>query len=236
MRPSSQLVFRTGSARPRYPSPAAPGQPAPDQSQLSFIPQQLWPGALAPWVADHDYRDRAAAAMLLAKVGSIRSWRLIAIDLGLPAAFALHPPNLVRHLRRMGTWPLVLQRLDELASALEASPPPIDYQARRWIAADHGLVVAAVNRTRNILGPTHGWVSTHLLAELFWQVYTGGDLRLAAPSAGTMLDPDLYHDDEGVHIGATHDPELLRFLTLTADLVTDAAGDSRTEPLTWQPP
>ncbi len=235
--PSSQLVFRTGSGSPRYPTAPAPGREAPaaDQTQLSWIPQLLWPGQLHPWVTD-DYLDRAAAAMMLAKVGSARPWRLIAIDLGLPAGFAVHPPNLVRHLQHVGAWPAVLRRLDELATALEADPPPINYQARRWTSADHDLLVAAVNRTRLTLGPVHGWVSTHLLVEVFWQVYTGGDLRLAAPSTGTLLDADQYHDDEGAHVDPTADPDLLGFLTTTADLVSRATGTGASEPLTWQPP
>lgn len=235
---SSQLVFRIGSGRPRYPSQSRPDQgvPAVDATQLAWIPQQIWPGVLDPWVDDNDHRDRAASSMLLAKVGSTRPWRLIAVDLGLPAAFAPHPASLIRHLKRIDAWPAVLQRLDEVATALEAAPPPIDYQARRWHAADHTLLVAAVNHARNTLGPVHGWVSTHLLSELFWAIYTGGDLRLTAPTEGTLLNPNLYHDDEGIHVGKLTDPALLRFLTAAADCLAHATGHGHNEPLTWKPP
>ncbi|MEO7059866.1 MAG: hypothetical protein ABI083_09115, partial [Lapillicoccus sp.] len=161
---------------------------------------------------------------------------LIAIDLGLPASFAVHPPNLIRHLRRTGAWPAVLGRLDQLAATLEATPPPIDYQARRWAGADQDLLVAAVNHARDHLGPVHGWVSTHLLVEVFWQVYTGGDLRLAAPTDGTLLNPDLYHLDDGAHLDPTADPVLARFLTTVAAGVADASDNDRIEPLTWHPP
>ncbi|WP_228255039.1 hypothetical protein [Ornithinimicrobium avium] len=236
---SSQLVFRTGSGHPCYPFPTEHGAPtpAPEQARLAWIPQLLWPGTLNPWIRDSDYRDRAAASMLLAKVGSTRPWRLIAIDLGLPASFAVHPPNLVRHLRRTGAWPAVLRRLDEVATLLEATFPPIDYQARRWIAADQDLLVAAVNHTRGLLGPCHGWVSTGALVELFWSVYTGGDLRLAAPTEGTLLNPDLYHrDDEGADTDPTADPYLARFLAVVATGVAEATGHNPDEPLTWRPP
>lgn len=235
---SSQLVFRIGSGRPRYPSQSRPDQglPAVDATQLAWIPQQIWPGLLDPWVDDNDHRDRAASSMLLAKVGSTRPWRLIAVDLGLPAAFAPHPASLIRHLKRIDAWPAVLRRLDEVATALEAAPPPIDYQARRWHAADHTLLVAAVNHARSNLGPVHGWVSTHLLSELFWAVYTGGDLRLTAPTEGTLLNPDLYHDDEGIHVGKLTDPALLRFLNAAADCLAHATGHGHDEPLTWEPP
>lgn len=233
----SQLVFRTGSGRPRYPRPPRAGEvtSAPGPTLLAWIPQLLWPGALGPWIAE-DYRDQAAASMLLAKVGSTRPWRLIAIDLGLPASFALDPPNLIRHLRHVDAWPGVLARLDDLATTLEATPPPINYQARRWAAADQALLVAAVNHTRDLLGPVHGWVSTHLLVELFWQVYTAGDLRLAAPTEGTLLNPDLYHHDgDSAHLDPLTDPVLTRFLTTVAARVAEATGQ-QDEPLTWQPP
>lgn len=236
----SQLVFRTGSDHPRYPCPTQHGAPtpAPGPARLAWIPQLLWPGTLHPWIRDSDYRDRAAASMLLAKVGSTRPWRLIAIDLGLPASFAVHPPNLVRHLRRTGAWPSVLRRLDEVATLLEATVPPIDYQTRRWIAADQDLLVAAVNHTRSLLGPCHGWVSTSALVELFWSVYTGGDLRLATPTAGTLLNPDLYHrdDEEGAHTDPTADPDLARFLAMVAAAVAEATGHNPGEPLAWRPP
>ncbi len=73
-----------------------------------------------------------------------------------------------------------------------------------------------------------------MLAELFWQVYTGGDLRLAAPSSGTLLDPDRYHQDE-ISSQLITDPPLLAFLTATANTF-NRAHDMADEPLTWQPP
>lgn len=234
--PSTQLVFRSGSGRPRYStSPRQPGDPPlAGQVQLSWIPQLIWPGQLTPWIDDRDYWDRAAAAMLLAKVGSARPWRTIAIDLGLPASFSVYPPNLVRYLKQDGAWPAVLRRLDDLADSLEHHPPPIDYQARRWAAARYDHVIAAVNHTMAFLGPPYPWCHTHLLVELFWQQYTGGDLRLAAPASGTLLDPDLYHQDDR-HIEPITDPAMLAFLTATA-ITMNRDRDVAQEPLTWRPP
>jgi len=231
--PATQLVFRCGSGRPRYPNSAG-GTAAADQAQLTWVPQLIWPGQLTPWIDDRDYRDRASAAMLLAKVGSTRPWRFIALDLGLPANFAVYPANLVRYLKQDGLWPDVLRRLDDLATRLEHSPPPINYQARRWAAARYDDVIAAVNHTMAYLGPPHRWCHTHMLSELFWQVYTGGDLRLAAPVCGTLLDPDLYHQDES-YVGPLTDLPLLTFLTATASTLNRAI-DAEPEPLTWRPP
>ena len=234
--PSAQLVFRSGSGRPRYPNPQPRHASAAcaDQAQLAWIPQLIWPGQLTPWIDDHDFRDRAAASMLLAKVGSTRPWRFIALDLGLPADLATYPANLVRYLKQDGAWPDVLARLDELATRLEEDPPPINYQARRWTAARYDDVIAAVNHTMAYLGPPYSWCNTHLLVELFWQVYTGGDLRLAAPATGTLLNPDLYHQhDEDP--GPRTDPQLLAFFTATAATLNHAT-DGNVEPLTWRPP
>lgn len=229
----TQLAFRTGSDRPRYPKP--PVWPAAsDQAQLAWIPQLIWRGPLGGWIDERDYRDRAAASMLLAKVGSTRPWRFIALDLGLPAEFATHPANLVRYLKREGHWPAVLHCLDDLASDLEAHPPPIDYQRRRWTAARYDDVIAAVNHTVAYLGPPYPWCHTHLLVELFWQAYTGGDLRLAAPATGTLLNPDLYHQHDG-DIDPLTDPRLLAFFTAAAATLNQAT-EAATEPLTWQPP
>lgn len=89
---SSQLVFRVANDRPRYPgSRSDPATPPPGTAQLQWIPQQVWPDLLTPWIANNDYRARAVAAMLLAKVGATLPWRLIAFDLGLPAEFATYP-------------------------------------------------------------------------------------------------------------------------------------------------
>ena len=231
--PSAQLVFRTGSGLPRYPKPQLRPAGA-DQAQLAWIPQLIWPGQLTTWIDDRDFRDRAAASMLLAKVGSTRPWRFIALDLGLPADLATYPANLVRSLKQDGTWPDVLARLDDLAGRLEQDPPPINYQTRRWAAARYDDVIAAVNHTMAYLGPPYRWCHTHLLVELFWQVYTGGDLRLAAPVSGTLLNLDLYHQhDEDP--GPLTDPRLLAFFTAAADALNHAT-DGNAEPLTWRPP
>lgn len=120
------------------------------------------------------------------------------------------------------------------ADSLEHHPPPIDYQARRWAAARYDHIIAAVNHTMAYLGPPYPWCHTHLLVEIFWQQYTGGDLRLAAPATGTLLDPDLYHQDTQ-YIEPITDPAVLAFLTATAATMNRNRDDAQ-EPLTWQPP
>lgn len=117
--------------------------------------------------------------MLLAKVGSTRAWSLIALDLGLPAAFATTPPALVTRLRRTGTLDTFLSALDDLATRLEDDPPPVDYSARRCAAADQRRISRALQTTKadlhdEIAGPG---TDDRVLTALVWQTYTGGDAR-----------------------------------------------------------
>lgn len=110
--PAMQLTFRVGSGRPRYPEPGVlwadyPGSARGGQLPLSAVPQLLWPGLLTDHLADAVLDNpggsdpagsmvlaRACAAMFLARLGSTRSWRLIAIELGLPGWLAEYPPAL----------------------------------------------------------------------------------------------------------------------------------------------
>ena len=231
---SSQLVFRVANDRPRYPGIwSDPAIPPPGTTPLQWIPQQLWPDLLTPWVANDDYRGRAVAAMLLAKVGAARPWRLIAFELGLPAEVATYPAVFVRQLKRDGAWWPFLRALDQLADRLEADPPPINYQTRRWTAAMPADLMSCISRARDLLGDQAPWASPYLLTELFWQVYTGGDMRLAAPPAG-LLHPRGYrgHLAELSELG---DVDLRPLFTLAAEIL---ATSTYTDPypLTWRPP
>ncbi len=232
---SSQLVFRVANDRPRYPgSWSDPATPPPrGTTQLQWVPQQVWPDVLTPWVGNDDYWARAVAAMLLAKVGSPRPWRLIALELGLPAEFATYPAAFVRQLKRDGTWWPFLRALDHLADRLEAAPPPINYQSRRWTAALPADLMSCISQARDLLGDKAPWASPYLLTELFWQAYTGGDMRLAAPPSG-LHHPGGYpgHLAELDELG---DVDLGPLFTLTAEiLATSTCTDP--SPLTWRPP
>lgn len=60
----------------------------------------------------------------LARLGSTRSWRQIALELGLPAWFAEYPPALHQRLVERNRWPAFLADLDKLAGALEPTCRP----------------------------------------------------------------------------------------------------------------
>src|SRR5699024_7410165 len=104
------------------------------------------------WIHESDLPGRAAASMLLAKVGSTRPWSLIALDLGLPARFAPVPVAMITRMRRHGDWDGFRKALDTLATTLEDEPPPVSYSRRRWACADQDLLMAAVDLTRTETG------------------------------------------------------------------------------------
>ncbi|MEJ5946956.1 TniQ family protein [Pseudokineococcus basanitobsidens] len=234
--PPAQLTFRTGRAHPRYPShdlgPHHPGDPSTDRVPLAWIAQQLWPGVLAEHLDAGDYKARACAAMLLARLGAPRPWQLIAVDLGLPRSLVSYVPAMVRRLRRTGAWPDFLAGLEDLADHLHAAPPTIDYSDRRWIGGDAKMLRAALTVTRYelCLGPT--MTVSPALVRVFWETYTGGDARLCrAPVA--LADADhAAHRAFAAKISDSCD----EWFTHAAHYLaakTDTGGD---ESLWWLPP
>lgn len=231
--PTTQLTFRLASSMPRYPESIPRCQTEeiqswPGQVPLEMIPQVLWPGTLTPWIQDDDIPARAASAMLLAKIGSTRPWSLIALDLGLPASFATTPGALVTRMRRNGTWQALLKVLENLATRLADSPPPIDYSAWRW-AAEPALIEQAVQGIE--IDATPGiTVDRNQLAVLLWQTYTGGDAR--------------YHPDYGTDPSSETPAPLSRYeAALVTGLIERAAaelhhltGQPDHGPLEWRPP
>lgn len=232
--PTAQLTFRTASALPRYPqhfdgipakhySTALPGQIA-----LDWVPQLIWPGVLTAWISDNDVPARAAASMLLAKVGSTRPWSLIALDLGLPARFAPVPVSMITRMRRYGDWDGFRKALDTLATTLEDDPPPIDYSARRWAAADQRRLSRAIATTKADLqgeaAGRPGIEDRRILSALVWQAYTGGDVR---------YHPDL--SGAGI-VTARQDARVKRLVRHAAEVLHNLAGLPDDGPLRWRPP
>ncbi|MDN5803423.1 MAG: TniQ family protein, partial [Microlunatus sp.] len=186
--PTMQLSFRTANPRPRYPTEPVrvpqPDRPARD-GELPFtaIPQLLWPDALPPGL-HRDSLDRATDAMLLARLGTLRAWQHIAIELQLPAAFRTRPPARHRWRRKQDLWPRLRPALDALATRLAEHPPPIDYQQRRRICFDGTLLIRAAERVLSAGANPLPALDAAAWARMFWQVYTEGDLRLTPPPLG----------------------------------------------------
>lgn len=235
--PTAQLTFRTTSAVPRYPAPY-PDKPVkdyptswPGETRLEWVPQVIWPGTLSPWIDDDDIAARAAVSMLLAKVGSTRPWFLIALDLGLPAAFATTPPTLLKTLCRTGTWDTFLTALDDLATRLEDDPPPIDYSARRWAAADQRRISRAIQTTKADLHDETARPGTgdRVLTALVWQTYTGGDVRFHP-------DRDPTRSSEALSATGVDTAGVERLVQHAAAVLHNLAGHPDYGPLQWRPP
>lgn len=229
--PTAQLTFRTASLRPRYPQhfdgiPALSYATAlPGQVALDWVPQLIWPGVLTAWISDVDFPARAAASMLLVKVGSTRPWSLIALDLGLPASFATTPSALVKRMRRTGSWMPFLRALDGLSTRLENHPPPINYSARRWASCTPRHMNGAIQQARLTYGVGDVSDDCHL-AQMTWQLYTGGH--------GPFF-PGMGISSPGVE---ETEPSPLgdRIPRFTAETLHHLAGQPDDGPLTWQPP
>jgi hypothetical protein len=69
----------------------------------------IWQSGTAPPAI-----EAAAQAMALAKMGDVRSWKLIALDLGLPKDMSTPVTRYWRHIVRSGRWGEALASLTAL--------------------------------------------------------------------------------------------------------------------------
>lgn len=240
------LKFRVGAPLPCYPAQ----QRHPNDTRhlhhdqdlpelpMAHIPTLIWPQVLheAPSEAINGHDPllvRAATAMALAKTASKRRWHLLATDLGLPANMAAPIRKYFRQLyRQPELWLRYLSWVDTLFVNLHRDPPPIDYQLRRAVAADHGLLTAAA---RHVLTtserPRPPEVTPTTLTQAFWEIYTESDLTLAPPPT-SALDPTYRRAVRKLTHPATMRPWL-------DDLQAQLAAGTPVlegEPLTWIPP
>lgn len=134
-------------------------------------------------------------------------------------------------MRRAGLWGGFLAALDDLATALEDDPPPIDYSARRWAAADPQRLSRATATTRAASASDAALAEADdTLATRTWQTYTGGDAR--------------YHPDLSIaRAAAAQQPAKatsaaleLRLTRRAAAVLHSLAGWPDYGPLEWRPP
>jgi hypothetical protein len=188
--PTTQLMLGCGSRWPRYPIREAEADrtwlrlpehhPELPEPTPAWIPQVLWPNTI--WrngTAPPDI-EAAAQAMALAKMGDVRSWKLIALDLGLPRDMSTPVTRYWRQIVRSGRWGEALASLTALREQLRRDPPPIDYQLRRIIADDPNRLVGAIHEG-GFDASTGGHHAVHDVVRRFWEHFTGGDLAYAPP-------------------------------------------------------
>ena len=236
--PASQLAFRTGATHPRYPftakkSWATLGQlqlpehrEGPRPLTLAQIPQTIWPASL-PGLEDSDPTAQAEISLLLAHLGTTRSWSHLTLDLGLPHPVHTALARRIRTRRTHGTWNSLLGQLEELLERLHAHPPWPDYRHRRLLADDlslleHALATADPDRREPSLA----------MLRRFWELFTGGDALFAPHPLTTPTDQ---------HAKWRHDRQRLddehMELFETAFQILDRSSPLRLgRPLSWQPP
>lgn len=225
----AELEFRIGTAAPCYPpawnvkTPPLTVTAARPELPLASIPTTLWPGALTLGDADLDTHlnlttptGRAFAALALARLGSSRPWRLLALNLALPAHMA---PLCARHWRTIsnaGHWPAYVHAVADLFDQLHHHPPPIDYERRRF-TAQPDLILKEARRATSTHRRAAPPVGTYALA--LWSTYTQTDTAFAP----TELTPSSPNTDR---------PSPSQVLTQSAARL----GMPPAEPLTWEPP
>jgi len=229
----AELRFRIGSQAPCYPhawhvksAPLTAFAKLPELPMAS-IPATVWDGALT---LDDDPDDtlgirtptgRAFVAIALARYGSDRPWRLLAVNLGLPAHAASLGARHWHAIDRAGRWPDYLRAVSDLFQLLHDSPPPIDYERRR-ITAQPARVTTAAGKLHG--RDPHGTPGRAALARALWSTYTGTHVSFAPSQLRPHVrdDPDDAPDDQLILRGA--------------DLLQQGLRPHHEEPLAWQPP
>lgn len=241
---TNRLTFRTAEDHPRYPLAVdAPQQTRlrlrlpsqhPDLPDLTTaaIPQVLWAGSSPPFELGTPH-CRALAAMLLAKNGNLNPWRHITLDLGLPGSVGYQLSGLWRNLTRENNLHPTLKWVEELYTRLQMNQPPIDYQIRRIIGEDYGLLARA------ILGAAAGtqiaWAKhPAFMVRRFWELFTGGHICYARGPLGLRHDTAQYRAYRAWSIGA--DAEYGAVFSNAYELLKASGGLRIQGPLIWQPP
>lgn len=188
--PTTQLMLSCGNRWPRYPIRETetdrnwlrlrehdPELPEPNPA---WIPQVLWPNAIWRSGMAPPGIEATAQAMALAKMGDVRSWKLIALDLGLPKDVSTPVTRYWRQIVRSGRWEEALAALTALREQLRRHPPPIDYQLRRIIADDPNRLVRAIHEA-GFDTSNEDQHEVHNVVRRFWEHFTGGYLAYAPP-------------------------------------------------------
>ncbi|MBS9532545.1 TniQ family protein [Mycobacterium sp. M1] len=238
--PAAQLTFDCGNRHPRYPVRENDDRTwlrlpehHPELAEIDHaqIPQVLWSGTVWTGAEDATTLAAAAQAMALAKIGNTRPWAIIALDLGLPKGIAVPVTQYWRRVVRDGLWPEALAALTELKEQLRRNPPPIDYQQRRIIADDPRRLVRAL-KSAGVGGRTCDGREFHGVVRRYWELFTGGDIRYAAPP---YTLPAEQHRDWPTKRADIDDDHNETFRNAYA-LMTAANALPPSGPLTWQPP
>jgi len=223
----AELKFRVGTPAPCYPqtwrvttTPLTPAAGLPDLP-MSSIPSTLWPESITLGSAELDAQfgvetplGRAFAAIALARFASDRGWRLIAVNLGLPAHCASTGARHWHAIDKAGLWPTYVRSIARVFEQLQADPPPIDYERRRITAQPDAIKALA----RKFLAPETTRDERRAFCAHLWSVYTGGHITFAPKPLSEWANDQEDAPKNVLESAAT------------------GVGRPPGEPLTWQPP
>lgn len=225
----AELAFRVGSPAPGYPhswqvkTTPLTASSAQTELPLAWIPTTLWTGSFT--LNDHDTdakygidtpTGRTFAALALARYGSTRPWRLLAVNLALPARSALTGARHWHKIDKAGLWPAYMRAIVRLFDHLHAAPPPIDYERRR-ITAQPTRITAEARRA--LTAHPHLGIGRRHYARALWAAYT-------------QAEPDFAPADLHATTTEGHPP-------IPEEILSESArrlGKPDTEPLAWHPP
>jgi len=238
--PAAQLTFDCGNRHPRYPIRENDDRvwlrllehhPELPELDPARIPQILWPDTVWAGVEGTTPLAAAAQAMALTKIGDTRPWTIIALDLGLPKGIAVPVTQYWRRVVRTGQWPEALAALTNLKEQLRGNQPPIDYQQRRIIADDPRRLLRALNQA-GTNSHNLGREEFHDVVRRYWELFTGGDVRFAAPPYAFPSEQHNEWSTKRAHIDNNHHD----IFGSAFELMATSNALRPSGPLTWQPP
>ena len=240
MKVADRLTHRTSALVPRVPAAdyfARPGWPYPETALQSLssrhLPQSIWPEVLSvlPVVSTKDTGAAAVTySMLLARIGTRERWFELAASFNVPSSAARTVSAHLQRLDEQGLLEETLDLLDRQWESLLRSPPPIDYDRRRWTfrrppALDDQLVNDLKDAGFLLTPGRERFTETRL-----WELLTGNDNRYAVLTEpiGAGRERTEYRRMLIEHASKLHDP-----LQAAGRRQLDNHGIR--EPLIWSP-
>ena len=196
MKVADQLSYRMYSLVPRKPNRigAPVAWPAAESSlrnlEPKHLPQSLWSSITVtlPRLAQKDTGAQAvSSSLILARMGTHTRWFELAAQFQLSSSSAR---TVSAHLQRLAEDDLLdhtLTLLDQYWDVLACSPPPIDYDQRRWVFRRPPALDADLDRQITRLDVARTETTRHFVSVRLWETLTGSDARFTA--LGPLLAP-----------------------------------------------
>ena len=239
MKVADRLSYRMYSLVPRKPrrlgAPVA--WPAAESSlrnlEPKHLPQSLWPSLTVtlPRLTQKDTGAQAvSSSLILARMGTHTRWFELAAQFQLSSSSAR---TVSAHLQRLAEDDLLdhtLTLLDRYWDVLACSPPPIDYDQRRWVFRRPPAIDADLDRELTRLDVATTETTRHFVSVRLWETLTASDARFA------VLDPLLAPGRERTEYRVFHNKfgqPLREVIDAAAHRALETAEID--EPVQWEP-